>query len=293
MPFDSSFFFSPKFRSALGRYTLYTAIFSFLVHLGLIALKEWAPQLVQFELLAHPINAIYTPFSILLIFESYLLIFYLRKSTTYYIAKQYEIIALILIRGIFKDMTHLDLAEASASSSYNLELLRDLLAVAFVFVLIYWFYSNSGIEGYKSLDNMEEQALEPRLKRFVQSKKILSVLLLGVFVFLALQSLVGWVTHQPKPDSEVLVDINAIFFDKFFTILILSDVFILLFSLMYTEEFPVIIRNSSFVISTILLKVSFTAEGWMAQLLIVVGVGFGVLMLYLSNAFDRMQKSQK
>jgi hypothetical protein len=31
----------------------------------------------------------------------------------------------------------------------------------------------------------------------------------------------------------------------------------------------------------------------MAQLLIVVGVGFGVLMLYLSNAFDRMQKSQK
>ena len=171
MPFDSSLFFSPKFRSALGRYTLYTAIFSFLVHLGLIALKELAPQLVQFELLAHPINAIYTPFSILLIFESYLLIFYLRKSTTYYIAKQYEIIALILIRGIFKDMTHLDLAEASASSSNNLELLRDLLAVAFVFVLIYWFYSNSGIEGYKSLDNMEEQALEPRLKRFVQSKK--------------------------------------------------------------------------------------------------------------------------
>jgi predicted neutral ceramidase superfamily lipid hydrolase len=104
---------------------------------------------------------------------------------------------------------------------------------------------------------------------------------------------VGWVTHQPKPDSEVLVDINAIFFDKFFTILILSDVFILLFSLMYTEKFPVIIRNSSFVISTILLKLSFSAEGWMAQLLIVVGVGFGVLMLYLSNAFDRMQKSQK
>jgi|GEM_PF-4204518 len=31
----------------------------------------------------------------------------------------------------------------------------------------------------------------------------------------------------------------------------------------------------------------------MAQLLIVVGVGFGVLMLYLSNDFDCIRKNQK
>jgi len=48
----------------------------------------------------NPIAAIYTPFSFILIYEVYLLVFYLPKSTTIYIGKQYEIITLILIRGI-------------------------------------------------------------------------------------------------------------------------------------------------------------------------------------------------
>jgi hypothetical protein len=85
------------------------------------------------------------------------------------------------------------------------------------------------------------------------------------------------------------IDPNAIFFDHFFTVLILSDVFILLFSLLYTEEFPTIIRNSSFVISTILLKLSFSAEGGMVQLFILTGVGFGVAMLYLANIYEKLK----
>ncbi len=60
----------------------------------------------------------------------------------------------------------------------------------------------------------------------------------------------------------------------------MSDVCILLFSLLYTDEFPVIIRNSSFVVSTILLKLSFTAQPGMAQILLVIGIGFGVVMLW-------------
>ncbi len=68
----------------------------------------------------------------------------------------------------------------------------------------------------------------------------------------------------------------------------MSDVCILLFSLLYTDDFPVIIRNSSFVVSTILLKLSLTAQPGMAQILLVMGIGFGVMMLSLSNAFDRL-----
>jgi hypothetical protein len=37
----------------------------------------------------------YTPFSVLLFDEVYLLVYYLRRSTTIYIGKQYEIIALM------------------------------------------------------------------------------------------------------------------------------------------------------------------------------------------------------
>jgi hypothetical protein len=280
-------FFTTKFRLIAGRLTLYSAILSFVIHLSLIAINELAPHLIHFEFLSHPINAIYTPFSILLVFETYLLIYYLRKSTTFYIAKQYEIIALILIRGIFKDMTHLDLSIDGANNPANLELLRDLITVAVVFVLIHFFYTNSGIKDDDLTDSLEKEILEVRLKRFVYCKNALSTLLLWIFLFLTCYSLYSYVTRDLELNSGLLVDTNAIFFEKFFTILILSDVFILLFSLMYSEDFSVIIRNSSFVISTILLKMSFSADGWMTQLLILIGVGFGVLMLLLSNFFKK------
>ncbi|MGA1665432.1 MAG: hypothetical protein ACO39U_00375 [Bacteroidia bacterium] len=287
--------FEPEFRARIGRYTLYAAISGFMVHLGLIGLKTLFPDWISSNFLAHPINAIYTPFSILLFFESYLLIYYLRQSTTFYIGKQYEIIALILIRGIFKDMTHLDLQAGSFQTANNLELARDLGAVMLVFGMIFVFYKISGIQqGLKGIKAMDEDTIGPNLRRFIRAKKILSLLLLLVFAFLSIQSLVQWLAESSKDviqgvSSGNTIDANAIFFDHFFTVLILSDVFILLFSLLYTEEFPTIIRNSSFVISTILLKLSFSAEGGMVQLFILTGVGFGVAMLYLANIYEKLK----
>ena len=85
-----------------------------------------------------------------------------------------------------------------------------------------------------------------------------------------------------------MTDLNSVFFDQFYTVLIVSDVFILLLSLLYSDDFPTIIRNSSFVISTILLKLSFTAESGVAQILIVGGVSFGLVMLWITNAYYRL-----
>lgn len=288
--------FEPAFRARIGRYTLYAAISGFLIHLGLIGLKSVFPAAISSNFLAHPINAIYTPFSILLFFESYLLIFYLRQSTTFYIGKQYEIIALILIRGVFKDMTHLDLHAGSIASVNNVELARDLGAVVLVFALIYLFYRISGIQSGKALETLDESGLGDPLRRFIRAKKVLSLLLLGVFVVLSSQSLIQWVSDSRSVPLDSIhlmpmVDPNTVFFDHFFTVLILSDVFILLFSLLYTEEFPTIIRNSSFVISTIMLKLSFSAEGGMVQLFILAGVAFGVVMLYLANTFETLKVS--
>ena len=82
------------------------AIISFLLHLLLIVLADLhILRLNNYsELLSNPIAAIYTPFSFILIYEVYLLVYYLPKSTSTYIGKQYEIIALIIIRRVFKDL---------------------------------------------------------------------------------------------------------------------------------------------------------------------------------------------
>ena len=60
------------------------AIVSFLLHLTIIALVDlkWIYLNDYSKLLTNPIAAIYTPFSFILIYEVYLLVYYLPKSTT-------------------------------------------------------------------------------------------------------------------------------------------------------------------------------------------------------------------
>ena len=281
--------FTHASRKAIGRWALYLAIFSFIVHLFLHLFRSYIPGGMDAALLRDPISAIYTPFSILLVYEAYLMIYYLRRSTTIYIAKQYEVISLILIRGLFKDMAALDLKIATWSSQHNLEFAADIILVVLAFYLVYWFYRLSGTYKYADFEAMEQKEIGPRLKQFIQAKNYLSFVLFVVFVILGFQSFFTWIvpTFQHIEQAN-MVAVNAIFFEQFYNFLIISDVIILLLSFLYSDNFPVIIRNSSFVISTIMLKLSFTAEGLLSQILILLGIGFGVLMLHVHNKYKAL-----
>lgn len=282
----SDLFFSTGLRLQLGRVTLFIAIASFLIHLLLYVIYHYCLGLAPSGLLSSPINAIYTPFSFLLVYEAYLLLFYLQHSTTIYVGKQYEIITLILIRGIFKDMTHLDLDRGHFMSLNNQELWFDLSTVVALFVLIFLFYKIGGRTVKEIVPSETAQLVDFRMQRFVQSKKTLSTLLFFATIVIGIYSFGNWVYELQSGGQLVITpNINAIFFDHFFTLLILADVLILLFSLFYTDEFPIIIRNSSFVISTILLKLSFGAESGIAQLFIIAGVSFGVGVSFVTHSF--------
>jgi len=282
--------FTYNFRKTLGKWMLYAAIFSFIFHLILHLFRAYIPGGMEAGLLKDPISAIYTPFSILLVYEAYLMIYYLRRSTTLYIAKQYEVIALILIRGLFKDMAALDLQEKFWMSQHNVAFSVDLLSVAVLFILIYWFYKLSGTLKYADFEAQEQKEMGVKLKQFVKSKHYLSLMLFLVFVVLGVQSFIDWVVPTFNHIEQAnMIAVNDIFFEEFYNFLIVSDVIILLLSLLYTDNFPVIIRNSSFVISTVLLKLSFTAEGLLSQGLIVLGVAFGVGMLAIHNHYKVLQ----
>ena len=72
-----------------------------------------------------------------------------------------------------------------------------------------------------------------------------------------------------------------------FTILILADVFILLLSFQYTEKYSQLIRNTGFVICTILIRLSFASKGLTNILLIVSSVLFGLIILRIYQAFEK------
>ncbi|MDB2674720.1 hypothetical protein N9Y83_02060 [Flavobacteriaceae bacterium] len=276
---------SDKTRTKTEKVILNIALLSFFIHLAFIYLSKL--DIINFtsssELLNNPISAIYTPFSFILIYEVYLLIYYLPKSFTTYITKQYQIITLIIIRKLFKDLSALELTSDWFEIKGDLQFTYDLIASLLLFFLIYLF-QKQGKQKIKQQIN-----LQPVIEKFVQKKRLIAVILVPLFFFMALNTLIKWSTGITISSSEFpsLESINNLFFDQFFTVLILVDVVLLLISFFYTDQFHKIIRNSGFIISTILIRMSFGVSGLINTILILVAVLFGLAILSIHNKYEK------
>ena len=132
---------SREAKKSVERVILIISIISFIVHLALIYLVKY--EIVHFHsdvsLFKSPIAAIYTPFSFILIYEVYLLVYYIPKSVTTYVSKQYEIITLIVIRRIFKDLSNLELSQDWLTIKNDRQFTYDILLAVILFYLIYLF----------------------------------------------------------------------------------------------------------------------------------------------------------
>ena len=263
------------------KYILYLASLGFIIHLSIILLINYnfiELSFIETNLFSNPISALYTPFSFILIYESFLLIYYIPRSFTTAVGKQYEIISLIVIRKIFKDIPLVDLNANWINNVNNQQLVFDLVGVLMIFFLIYLFK--------KTKENLPIKSVSEKLDRFIASKKLVSIVLLPVLLTVSIISFTNWINGVFIND---LFDqnINYLFFNEFFTVLILADVFILLLSFQYTERYSQLIRNTGFIISTILLRLSFAATGLTSILLIISGIVFGLIILLIYNAIEK------
>ena len=289
---------SEKTKKRSERVILLIAIASFLIHLLIIYLVDFGIISLNnpSDLLKNPTAAIYTPFSFILVYEVYLLIHYLPKSITTYISKQYEIITLIIIRRLFKDLSNLSLSSDWFKIKYDLQFTYDLVASVLLFFLILQFYKQSK-KRYRTDEN-EDSQIEGTV-RFIKIKKIIAASLVPILFFVAIYSFINWLISavELNSDSEVsFKNINNIFFEQFFTILIIADVVLLLFSFFHTVDFHKVIRNSGFIISTILIRLSFSVSGLLNTALILTAIIFGLLILIIHNQFEKqiaLEKSNK
>lgn len=277
---------SEAVKNKVERVILIVSIISFLAHLITIYLVN--NQLITIpeglNLFESPIAAIYTPFSFILIYEVYLLIFYLPRSITTYIGKQYEIITLIVIRRIFKDLANLELNSDWFDIKNDLNFTYDIITALLLFFMIYLF----SLERQKLQTPNNSKSLEPlQIEQFIAIKKSMASILVPIFIGIGLLTFGTWIfQHTPENLSLALKDINSVFFDEFFAILIIVDVFLLLFSFFYTDQFHKVIRNSGFIISTILIRLSFSVDGFLNNCLIISSIGFGLLILWIHNRFE-------
>lgn len=281
--------FSEKIKKLSERIIINIAILSFVIHLILILLNNFGlfgDLYGNSGFFSSPIAAIYTPFSFILLYEVFLLIYYLPKSMTIYIGKQYEIIMLIVIRRLYKDLSQLELSNNWFSIKEDLQFTYDLLGTIILFILIHLFYKMNKVRMRKLLKLTETRH---EIIRFIKIKKIIALILIPLFLTMATYAFGNWIYTNIINPSEIsdLANINNLFFDEFFTVLILVDVLLLLFSFTHTDKFNKVIRNSGFVISTILVKLSFGTEGLLNSVLIITAVGFGVLILWIHMMFEK------
>ena len=285
-------FLSANTKKQIGKIILYIALVGFFIHLSLIYLIKF--DLIHFlsasDLLKNPISAIYTPFSFILVYEVYLLIYYLPKSFTTYITKQYEIITLIIIRKLFKDLSTIELSSDLLnildwfSIKEDLQFTYDILASVLLFYLIFHFQKQGR---QKPLHETKDKV---SIEKFIRRKKIIAVILIPVFFAMGLMTFFSWVSSisLSSMDFSGFGTINNLFFDEFFTVLILVDVVLLLISFFYTDKFHKIIRNSGFVVSTILIRMSFGVGRLESTFLILIAVLFGLAIILIHNKYEKI-----
>ena len=253
---------------------LRVAVFAFLLHLIIIFLGN---NFFYFKNLQHSyLKAIYTPFSFILFYEVFLLVIIIPKSISEFVGKQFEVITLITLRGFFHDIADLDLK--NLVNIYNPEfisLLYDLLASLIMLSLTILYY--------KIYQNNRKSEIVNELNDFINIKKLVSLSMILILLLLSISSFYIWGTEmlEALKLKQNYPNPNTVFYADFFSIMIFVDVLLLIISFIYHFSFFTIFRNASFIITTILIRISLTTEKPMNYVIILIGFLFSIISFYL------------
>jgi len=248
----------------------------FLYQIEVITINGEAKTLVN-----SPLSSLYTPFSILLTYETYQLIRTLPSSFSNSVGKQYEVVTLLVVRDVFKR-----LADFSADDEWAIDgelglILLECMAFLILFFTALSYRRSSDVSEISRVDDSE-------LDSFVHSKRIISLMLFVAFLAMAAYSFGTWTISVL--DGKGGVD-REIFFSDFFTILILADILILLLSYRFTVDFANLARNTGFILSTVILRVAIGAPGVSAVVLFTLSGILGLAILRISSEFVKDKKN--
>jgi hypothetical protein len=223
---------------------------------------------------------------VILFYEVVLLVFALAASHTGEIAKQYQIISLIVVRGVFKDIGGFhDLENWLAEPAAVRAVLIDMAGAVLMFLIV---------TGFTLLRHVTPKMRTPRdLEAFIQLKKAVAVLLLVVLVALAAVNLASWaglVKQLPAVLGPPPIDVDLFFFPRFFEFMIFTDVFILIVSLAYYDRYEYVFRNAGLVISTVLLRVSLSTPKPYDVALALIAMLYGLAVLGVFACFSAIEQ---
>lgn len=211
--------------------------------------------------------AISLAFTVILILEVISLIFTLPCSFSRSVGKQFEILSLILMRNAFKELSYF---EEPVTFAGNEESILHILSSGFGAFLI---FAMLGV--YYMLQKKTEVDRDhvDNVYHFVAAKKGISLLLLGAFLTMALRSAYMTITGVEHAD----------FFHDFYTLLIITDILVVLIAQCFNPSFYTIFRNSGFALSTLIIRLALVAPVYYDILLGMAAISLAILLTIISG----------
>jgi len=250
---------------------------SFIISLILIELKQFGlltPELSSY-LPENHFYAINIGFSLLLYMEVIDLVFGLGKSFSKAVGKQFQIFSLILLRQSFKDLQYISwpLTWDKIPNAFKY-IFADAGTALLIFGILALFYS---LLLHQPITDNEDETYS-----FIYTKKAIALSLLIIMnlsgVFLVAHSFLTGTEHNV--------------FEFYYTILVFSDILIVLISLIYSTSYPVVFRNSGFALSTVLLRISLTAPVYTRSVIGTFSALFVVSLVFIYNKYIPIREQE-
>jgi hypothetical protein len=251
----------------------------FLTSLVLIELKRqgFLTENIAALLPGNHFYAVQAAFTVVLILEVISLVFTLPCSFSRSVGKQFEILSLILLRNAFKELAQFpEPVTFIGNETAILHILSNGFGALLIFALLgYYYYSQARVP-----DDM----MKPTdLFSFVAAKKAIALVLLGVFIFMGINSAVLTITGQEHTD----------FLYDFYTILILTDILVVLISECFHPSFFTVFRNSGYALSTLLIRMALAAPPYFNVLLGVSAAIFAILLTKINGRLFFLKKVKR
>ena len=275
MAFDyNELILGDKTDAFLRRLAINLAIIGFLVHLLACVLYkfEYLDLSDTNDFFDSYLDSLYTPFSIILAYEVYELIRAIPESFSNSIGKQFEVISLLVVRDIFKNLAEIDDSNVNAVDSDVLFIAVEALAFTILFATALYFRKMTTHSG-------DTNKRDPAIQRFISQKQTLACALAVVYVLVASYSFSSWTFGFIDGDNDLS---RTVFFLDFFTWLIVSDIIILLSSYKHITDFLQLARNTGFVLSTVIIRVGIGTPGYTGAVLFILSALLATSVLRLS-----------
>lgn len=267
----------------IRKIAIVSAVVGFFLHIGLWALDSTGRISITgeaSELVSSPLSSLYTPFSILLVYEVYQLIRTIPDSFSSSVGKQYEIATLLVVRDILKRLSEVEGTEGWEISSD----LGFLLVECAAFLALFY----TSLTYFRISDNSTKSGdMSGDIAVFVESKRLVANFMLIVFLLTAAYSFFTWIASVQDGGGSVS---RVIFFLDFFTFLILADILILLVSYWFYTDFGNLARNTGFVLSTVIIRVAISSGGVSAMVLFTLSglLGLAILRMFSGDSASRV-----